>query len=355
MEGQDLFSTGSTPTKRTPPSREEWRSLFASAAEFKQIEPWRWIRETDVFGVADRQSGEIGYCCIMGELGEVFGMAVYRGTAGLQGYEKIRTGQITPGGSEVLFCQDCLFVSYDDREELEESDRRLIRDLGLKFRGRNAWPLFRDYKPGYFPWTLDRDGVLWMTDALQQATEVCSRVTRGDSVLTAPKKGVYLVRIPVGGGGTTAWKEEWKEPAPGAERAPAEGPVDELRLRKIRQAAKQTKAAWEVDFFHVPVPVFSEMRPYFPFAMAIVDNDSGLILEMHLASIDSYRGEFIERFLACVEGNKVIPKDIVVSSREVAHLLGPWASHLHTEVRVVKKLKTLEKVRRELEGRLGGA
>jgi hypothetical protein len=76
---------------------------------------------------------------------------------------------------------------------------------------------------------------------------------------------------------------------------------------------------------------------------------------MHLASIDSYRGEFIERFLACVEGNKVIPKDIAVSNLEVAQLLGTWASHLHAEIRVVKKLKTLAKVRRELEGRLGGA
>lgn len=355
MENQDLFAAGSNQVKRTAPALEEWRALFAAAAEFKQLEPWRLVKETDIFGVANRQSGEIGYCCIMGELGEVFGMAVYRGTAGLQGYENIRTGKIKPGGSEILFCQDCLLVSFDDREDLEESDRRLIRDLGLKFRGRNSWPMFRDYKPGYFPWTLDRDGVLWMMDALQQAREVCSRVSRGDVVLKPPKKGLCLVRLPVAAGGIVVWRDEWREPAPVVETAPAQAPLDELRLRKIRQAAQQTQVAWEVDFFNVPVPVFNEVRPYFPYAMAIVNSDSGLILAMHLASADGYRWEFIERFLVCIEENRLIPKEIMVSNQEVAHLLGPWASNLRVQVRVVKKLKTLAKVRRELERHMGGA
>ncbi|MGE5237738.1 MAG: DUF6930 domain-containing protein [Chloroflexota bacterium] len=339
--------------KEATTSLDDWRALYAAAVEFKKIEPWLWMKETDVFGVANRQDGRIGYCCIMGEIGQLFGMAVYRGTEGLRVHDRIRKGEIKPGDPEVIYIQDALLVSFDDREDLEKEDRQLIKDLALKFRGRNSWPVFRDHKPGYFPWFLDRNGVLWMTDALHQATEVSLRARDNEQLLKPPKKGLYLVRVPVIEGSAVDWKNEWREPAPLAKARPEPVPVDELRLRRLRQTARRTEARWEVDFFHVPTPVLEGDRPFFPYVMMVVDSESGLILEMHLTSTDKSRKVFGERFVSCIEDTLAIPREIVVSKHEVEEVLGPWLSMLNVQLHVVKKLKTTDRARKELERHLG--
>ena len=44
------------------PSIKEWKELYTEAVEFKEIAPWNWMWDTDIFGVKDPVTGEIGYC-----------------------------------------------------------------------------------------------------------------------------------------------------------------------------------------------------------------------------------------------------------------------------------------------------
>ena len=44
-----------------------------------------------------------------------------------------------------------LQASFEDRNELRDKDRQVIKELGLKFRGRQAWPMFRSYRTGLCP------------------------------------------------------------------------------------------------------------------------------------------------------------------------------------------------------------
>ena len=61
-----------------------------------------------------------------------------------------------------------IMLSFEDRDALQEEDLAVIRGLGLSFRGRQAWPLFRSYRPGYLPARRDRWGIqLPVEDALE--------------------------------------------------------------------------------------------------------------------------------------------------------------------------------------------
>lgn len=44
MAGKNLESS---------PSLEEWRALYAEAIEFKELAPWNWMWDSDLFGVQD--------------------------------------------------------------------------------------------------------------------------------------------------------------------------------------------------------------------------------------------------------------------------------------------------------------
>jgi hypothetical protein len=330
------------------PSVEEWKTLYDAAIEFRKIEPWEWMKETEVFGVQNPKNGEVGYCCIMGELGEVLAMAVYLGTEGLQGYMKIQKGQINPDEPDSLYIQDCLMLSFEDKRFVDQEDRQIINELGFKFRGRNSWPLFRRYKPGYFPWFLSRDEALYMTDTSKQAKEVCLRLKENKKLLNPPKKNLYLTRVPEKRDGMIVWKDEWREPAPLKKVKYLDEEVDEVHIQRIRKTAKPTPKIWEIDFFYTPTPIAEGERPYFPYAIMLIDRDSGFILDMHLAREAGYKKEFLEKFLSCIEKMSILPLEILVRKEEAVNLLEPYTSRLNIKLSVVKGLENIDNARREL-------
>ena len=98
-----------------------WKNLYDAATMFRELACWEWMSDSDLFGVQNPQNGEIGYCCVLGELGEVFGLAVYLGTEGLEQYRKIQSGKIHRGSPEMAYSQNCLTLWFGDRSDLEIS------------------------------------------------------------------------------------------------------------------------------------------------------------------------------------------------------------------------------------------
>lgn len=340
--------------RQSEPSLEEWKTLYEAAVEFRKIEPWEWMKETDMFGIQNPQNGEVGYCCIMGELGEVLAMAVYLGTEGLQGYIKIQKGQIKPGDPDSLYIQDCLMLSFEDKRFVDKEDRQIINELGFKFRGRNSWPIFRSYKPGYFPWFLNRDEVLYLTVALQQAKEVCLRLKENKKLLSPPKKNLYLTRVPETRGGMIVWRDEWREHSPLKKVEYSNETVDEVRIERIRKNAKPTPMIWEIDFFYTPTPVAQGDRPYFPYAIMIIDHDSSFILDMYLAKKVGYKKEFLVKFLSCIEKMSILPLEVLVRKEEAMILFEPYTSRLNIKLSMVKRLENIDHARREMARHLKG-
>ena len=206
------------------PSLQEWNTLYRAAIDFWQIQPWHWVDDTDLFGVKNPEDGEIGYCCVVGALGEFLGLVVYLGTEGLESYLKIQKSESPE--EDVLSTAKCLVASFEDRKFLQKPDHEVIKRLGLKFRGAKSWPLFRSYEPGYYPWYLNQPQVCFLTHALQQAADVSLRMKINDNLLTNSEKAQYLVRIPERSGPELRWKDEWLSPVP-------PGESKDMRLRSL--------------------------------------------------------------------------------------------------------------------------
>jgi len=323
-----------------PPSLQEWKPLYQAALEFKNLECWNWMWDSDVFGVQNPETGKIGYCCVMGILGEYHALAVYLGTEGLEGYLRIQSGEEFPPW-ESLHVQKCLMASFEDRELLQKEDLNVIKKLGLKFRGHDSWPLFRSYLPGYVPWFLTSDEAQYLTEVLQQAVDVCSRLRDDTELLVGPTEDHYLVRVFQKE--KNEWVDEWLIPLPVEEPEPVVVPVDETRLVKIKGMVTQRQKTWEIDFFHSPEGVREkDERPYFPYIILWIDHDSGFVLNIHLAEQTEYASDSVEQFLNLLEKTKFVPERILVKKEELFNLLDPVTSHLGINLKKVTELPALE-------------
>lgn len=173
-----------------PPTQEEWKDLYEAARMFKELAPWKWMEDPDVFGVENPETGETGYCCIMGALGEVLGLLVYLGSEGLALYEGLQSGKITIEDEDLFARQNCLAVTFDDREMIDNKDLGIIKSLGLKFRGRQSWPSFRSHLPGFMPWYLTGAEVRFLGLAIRQAMSVAERLRGLQRPHPTPKGGL---------------------------------------------------------------------------------------------------------------------------------------------------------------------
>jgi hypothetical protein len=335
------------------PSLQEWQVLYQAAVEFRDLAPWEWMYDSDLFGVQNPASGEIGYCCVMGNLGEHFALGVYLGSEGLAGYRKIESGELyPPDATALLHYQKCLMASFEDRAYLDRQDLGQIKMLGLKFRGRSAWPLFRSYRPDYHPWFVTADETRFLSLALEQATDVAQRFGEDANLLTPPREGLYLVRIPETDGAAVRWRDQWLAPAPLPETASVAPPIDELRIQRIKQASIARQGVWEADFFLSPTPIQENkgQRPYYPYMCLWVDRRSGMVLPPHLAAPDRRDAEFPQHFLTLVEQAAALPQEVCVVTQEVYELLEPITGRLGVKLRRSRRLGALEDARNSLMG-----
>ena len=329
--------------KDRPPSIQEWRRLYEAAIEFKKIQCWEWMYDDDLFGVQNPDDGEMGYCCIMGNLGEMFAIAVYLGAEGLGGYLKLQSGEIGETDSDIIHYQTCLMASFEDRNYLQKEDLQLIKTLGLRFRGRNEWPMFRSYRPGYVPWFLTKEEALFLTTAIEQSINVALRFLEDEDLFTSPGGDEFLIRVPDQIEDIILWEDRWMKPVLAEKTGTFDDRIDEVRIQRIKRKADRTDTVWEIEFTFAPTPVGEKKeRPYFPRMIAVMDHRSMMALDLNVFEVSSDASEFRNHFLDFLEKTGILPHEILVKKKETLEIVAPIASALEIRVQSVAKLSAFE-------------
>lgn len=332
---------------------ENWFHLYDAAIQFKQLKCWKWLSDEHVFGIQNPANGEIGYCCVLGQAGEVYGLAVYLGNEGLASLLKMQSGVVELGDPELVHMQRCLTVTYENRNQLHPKDAKVARQLGYRFKGRNQWPCFRVYEPGYAPWFFEsKDEAAFMTMVLQQAIEVATRFKDDPDALLPTEKGEYLVRALELVDGEPHWMDHRIIPNPLESTWFPPCRFNELRAAKVAQTCQQTSGIWEVDYFYFPSPVGEGERPFFPLICFFVDHRSGVVLHHHLARLPNDPSEFADELLEAMERTGIIPKEIWVSNKQVAQCIGEAARRCGS-VCVITNLPVIQEVRQAMYMQFG--
>jgi hypothetical protein len=337
------------------PGLQEWRRLYESAVRIKGLSPWEWMTESDVFGVRSPETGELGFVSVMGMLGEHYAVSLYLGSEGINGYLGLQElGPFADPGDLLLIPQ--LHASFENREELDKRDRDVIKELGLKFRGRDAWPMFRSIRPSFLPWFLDAGEVRFLSLVLEQLADVAPRFREDPSLLEPSGGESYLLRAPREEGGRRLW-EDGSMGVPPLDAPPIVVEMDAAKIEALGRLPRG-EVRLEVDFFMLPAPVQDKVdRPYFPHMLLVVDAGSGMVIGVELLtphpSPEAMWGGVPETLADQLFALELAPEKVSVDSELLFELLEPLAGEAGFDLQLTPSLPALEPAREELLRTLG--
>ena len=340
-------------SKINPPRLEEWKRLYDLMAQVKEFAPWEWMEEDDIFGVQLPETGEQGFVSVMGMLGEHFAVAVYQGTKGLGGFWEMYS-QGPKLAPEFVLQIPQLQASFEDRELISKEDRDVMKKLGLKFRGAHAWPQFRSYRPGCFPWHIEKNEAEMLTCALEQLLQVAPRFKENPNLFEpTDDEHDYLLRVNKNG----KWEDSVKRVTLRQDMT-LDVVMNEEALEDLRKMMPG-KLTLEIDLYMMEEPVQEKAkeRPFFPFMLMLADHDSGMILNVDLLTpLPSMETMWSEVPAIVVEklAGGFPPKEIQVKDDMLYLLLQPVAQELGFNLKKESRLKMIGRARRELRNFMGG-
>jgi hypothetical protein len=325
-------------------SHPEARQLFDLAVQTKELQPWRWMEETDVIGIEHPETGEIGFISVMGAIGEYEAVALYLGAEGLYGFIDLQQDSNPDWVIELAHLQ----VAFSERKYLEREDLKLIKELSLKFKAAGAWPMFRSFRVGYLPWLITVNEARFLMHALSQAIHVARRV-RDEAQPFHPigrnDQGGYLMRVSSKGPSGLIWEDQvWRIPPLTSE--PIRVIVDAAMLESLKQVPR-SKFEFEIDLTLAPARIGPPgQRPVAAYMLMIADRDSGFIFGFELmsaqdslAAMDSRIPNTVAKLLSQAQ---IVPARMTVRSDKLRTVLESLAQRLNIELRYADKLPSID-------------
>jgi hypothetical protein len=327
---------------------DAWKNLYAAATKFRAREPWDHFEDSMVFGVHDPVAGQMGYACVLGALGEILALCVYRGAEGFDIHRRIQKNEFHRRPDELVAMQNCLMAEFADGGELEKVDRAVIGELGLKFRGLKSWPMFRSHLPGYAPWHLSASEAAYLASALRCACDAASKVIERKLKLEE-KPGQVFCYFPTGDLSKPGFETRWEPEPIYRPQPPAPFMPDAGKIAQIKSRSPKADSAWEADVFCLPAPIGDRDRPYLARCALVAHQASGFIIQSGIATPELASEQALgEGLLVAIEKAGRLPGEIHLRDGKLAACLAPLGKSLGIELKV-GELKMVREAKKELE------
>ncbi len=295
------------------PSLEQWKTLYDLAAELKKLAPWKSLRDHNLLMIELPKKDEPVFCSVMGGGSMTFGISVY------PDYNSFfRLNQLLQAESHIdnmlqMMNQRCISCQFGDRDEIEPADRKIIKALGLRFRGQNQWTYFRSVNPGQFPWYLNADEADILIRTMEQLLPACRSYMNGEVSIDFEEQ-VMLRRY------YSEEEDSWKMESFSTQnfQIPRSGiPLtltDEVEMARLKKK-KKTKAVLELATAYIPIPFRSK---------------DGLIRTPHLAVLMDRNTETVirQKIMSDPESSETVPADMLLDY--VMDYGRPSALHVRT-------------------------
>lgn len=301
------------------------RSFYAEATAFYKAAPWKIFQNGDLFGVLIPETSELHFVSIMGNGGECFGLATYRGYEGLRLFFDVMNGAGLEDPDTCRRRQDGLLLEFVQKKFLSDFEKAHVKATGFNPVDKDSWVFVRELSPGWEPWWPKEQDIKSLCHILAVLPEVI-RNQKENRLWTHDKSGKRLP-VFVFKKQKAAWQFEWWGKRKIArQHSEDEGPLkikalDELLIARVAKSGKKSKATWEALSFYSREPVLEGDRPFYPKICAVLDQKTELCFGLELASPDNLPGAVLRDLtLTTIQKTGEIPACIVTDDPK--HLFG---------------------------------
>jgi len=276
---------------------------------------------------------------------------MHRGSEGLEISRRIHAREITADDFPGL--PNCLMGEFEDRRALRKEDLAIIKAVGLKCRGRKAYPLFRSYLPGYCDWFLTEEEAAFLSLAFEAAVCFVALSREQPDILewiSADRVMVYISRHNAVSG--RSWTTLWLAPdLPPTAIVPE--PVPEEVLHGIELQNLPRSGAWEVGSFILSnARITDRDRPYYPRLLLAIHSRSRITLASKTVPAFENASVALRDFIvSTINNNGLLPTELRVSDESLLQPFKPIAARFGIVSRICSKLPALVEARRTLSMR----
>ena len=313
------------------------KSLYDKASEYFKTDLWKQFYDTDLFAVKFRD-GEIGYCCVMGRLGEHICLSVYPENQGLYSFLAMLNSDEDLSEDEyqeMLFSQDCIQCSLENKIDMFPDEVKEFKayaegtGIALKGKGRK-YIHFARFKPNCAPWYVkNKNDLEYMEVALEAALEVSRRLqkkSKEDLGFTETLEEIPLLEK---NGELFEWsKMELPKNISVSQPVPV---LTEDAVRILKNFMR--KGSLECKVFRLPFPVQNKKDdpPRFPALILCMDLESGMIVSPpEMIAEEDEEGKLLEAFVKSLCHNKILPKKISAFDDRTIRLLKDFCQKTET-------------------------
>ena len=343
-----MAKTNSPPAPTIP--LDLWRELYQAAARFQLLAPWQWMDDIHIFGVNNEHG--VRLLTVLGGMGEVFGLASYRGSAGANFLLRLRRAEFAPESPDARFYQDALLVDFVPGKDLRKAERAIIQQIDFQplTRKPRLFPEFQSHKPGYVPWFIDETEARLLLDDLRKAVPFAELLRTNLAVYDSRQENEFPFLPASGSEPLTLDQFEWHTISPVP--PPADPPVDThaFDLPPLLALPQPPQSAWELTAFYAPLPIGEPPRPYFPKTALGVDAATGMILAFQLTGPEQTMAQTAAcGLIQSIQASGYRPAAVKLDSINLIRALQPLADALGTKLLQAKSLPMANEARCSLE------
>ena len=316
--------------EETPVTGEQWKKLYEVTENIKKLAPWEALHESQRITILLPGRDEPVYIVVMGNGGITYGIGIYPGYDSLRRLHKMIEGESDKLNISAALEQHCINLYFCDREELEPKDKKVIKELGLKFRGKKQWPYFRSMKPGFMPWHINQDEAELTIAALQNfVMAFLSYATDGLEVDF--ENGETLLRFYDSDSDT--WYNTNVEMPPTPSVTPKLVIRDDLLCARLKRKKKNhAKLSFTLTYLPMPIQENKNYRPILPRIAILSDEVNGLIIDKAIETGYEAIGEAIAEMIINYVTEHGRPISIAVSGEDTRNYIEDFAAKLNIKL-----------------------
>lgn len=325
---------------------ENWKKLYELMIEIKKLAPWEQFDSDDLIELRLKDSDSAVLISVMGNLGECYGIAVYPTPIGqislldkLDGADFSGIFMIDPL-SYAPAREEALIGYFGDRKEIDKETYALIKELGLKFRGKNNWIFFKSFHRGQLPRLLNAEEVELLIscyEALLESLQHLDCLDFDESPVIAYVEEASGYRF---GQGEINVQVSLSNPY---------FFKDELAIQRLKKAKKLSNDM-EMTYFYLPV--LGEEDGHLAVMFLVVDRFSEMILEAKPLDSDGEVGPEARDFLIQFITEYGRPNEIHIRVNDLGQEIGHFCELLDIPIYATPQFTAIDEIAMDIVERM---